>query len=130
VEKPGLRRQERHPEGGEGSIEEREKVREKVGLDREQLIFMLKGLVAAGLVTEIGRTTPDTIAIEYSITPAFKEMMNFLDSRNYLINRSEGEQDIPADAKKTSFRPCWKVHAPGKHAVDRRTGIYEMSSSK
>jgi hypothetical protein len=48
---------------------------------------------------------------------------------SYLINRSEGEQDIPADAKKTSFRPCWKVHAPGKHAVDRRTGIYEMSSS-
>ena len=41
---------------------------------------VLKGLVAAGLIAEIGRTTPGTIAIEYSITPAFKEMMNFLDS--------------------------------------------------
>ena len=55
-------------------------MRKKLNLDGTQLIFMLKGLVAAGLVADIGRTKPGTIAIEYSITPAFKEMMNFLDS--------------------------------------------------
>jgi hypothetical protein len=72
-------REERHPEGGEGWHQEKEQVRKKLNLDGTQLVFMLKSLVAAGLVAEIGRTTPGTIAIEYSITPAFKEMMDFLD---------------------------------------------------
>jgi len=68
-----------HPEGWEGWSKEREEVRRKLSLEESQLIFMLKSLVAVGLVAEILRNKPGTIAIEYSITPSFKEMMNFLD---------------------------------------------------
>ena len=73
-------REEANPEGDEGWHHEKEQVCKKLNLDGTQLIFMLKGLVAAGLIAEIGRNKPGTIANEYHITPAFKEMMNFLDS--------------------------------------------------
>jgi len=73
-------REERHPEGDDGWHQEKELLCKKLNLDGTQLKFLLKGLVAAGLVAEIGRTKPGTIATEYSITPAFEEMMSFLDS--------------------------------------------------
>ncbi len=68
------------PEASEAWRRQSEEVCKRLGLAQSQLIFMLKGLVASGLVAEIGRTMPGTIAVEYSITPSFEEMMDFLES--------------------------------------------------
>ena len=78
----GEPRESVHPEGSEGWHEEKQAWCERTGLHASQLIFMLKGLVAVGLVAQIGRNKPGTIAVEYSITPSFKEMMEFLESTN------------------------------------------------
>jgi hypothetical protein len=58
----------------------------------------------------------------------FYTLTLFLLTRSYLINRSEGEQDTPADAKETFFDPVGRSMLP-RSTLSTVGWVYEMRST-